>query len=237
MKKLRLLSAACACISVFTAPQAMSTTIDTYFGWNYVGASVSIGGSPVPLPELYLNSITYQGGSGTVTQDMDFGVVGGAMPDGEGLATKPTSTYDTGTLTGDGQSTRTDLTSLPIDWIDAGTLTPWGQTYSFPTIGITGIMANGVSGFVLSSAEYIVGLIPFGADTELDSAGFGSLQSDIYDSTRQTIFFADPNTGIDGQGSFIFSAAAASPVPVPAAIWLFGSGLLGLVGIARRKKA
>jgi hypothetical protein len=28
-----------------------------------------------------------------------------------------------------------------------------------------------------------------------------------------------------------------SEVPVPAAIWLFGSGLLGLVGIARRKKA
>jgi hypothetical protein len=27
------------------------------------------------------------------------------------------------------------------------------------------------------------------------------------------------------------------PVPVPAAAWLFGSGLLGLVGIARRKKA
>lgn len=28
----------------------------------------------------------------------------------------------------------------------------------------------------------------------------------------------------------------ASPVPVPAAVWLFGSGLLGLVGVARRKK-
>jgi hypothetical protein len=25
-------------------------------------------------------------------------------------------------------------------------------------------------------------------------------------------------------------------VPVPAAVWLFGSGLLGLVGIARRKQ-
>jgi len=28
-----------------------------------------------------------------------------------------------------------------------------------------------------------------------------------------------------------------SPVPVPAAMWLFGSGLIGLVGFARRKKA
>ena len=30
---------------------------------------------------------------------------------------------------------------------------------------------------------------------------------------------------------------ATSAVPVPAAVWLFGSGLLGLVGVARRKKA
>ena len=28
-----------------------------------------------------------------------------------------------------------------------------------------------------------------------------------------------------------------SPVPIPAAIWLFGSGLIGLIGIARRKKS
>ena len=26
-------------------------------------------------------------------------------------------------------------------------------------------------------------------------------------------------------------------VPIPSAVWLFGSGLIGLVGIARRKKA
>ena len=29
----------------------------------------------------------------------------------------------------------------------------------------------------------------------------------------------------------------AAVVPVPAAVWLFGSGLLGLVGVARRKKS
>ena len=33
------------------------------------------------------------------------------------------------------------------------------------------------------------------------------------------------------------SAMFGTVVPVPAAVWLFGSGLLGLVGIARRKKA
>ena len=31
--------------------------------------------------------------------------------------------------------------------------------------------------------------------------------------------------------------ADVNAVPVPAAVWLFGSGLLGLVGVARRKKA
>lgn len=30
--------------------------------------------------------------------------------------------------------------------------------------------------------------------------------------------------------------AEFSPVPVPAAVWLFGSGLLGMVGVARRKQ-
>ena len=33
------------------------------------------------------------------------------------------------------------------------------------------------------------------------------------------------------------SVVEASVVPVPAAVWLFGSGLLGLIGVARRKKA
>ena len=38
--------------------------------------------------------------------------------------------------------------------------------------------------------------------------------------------------------SFTSSALVrTSVVPVPAAVWLFGSGLIGLIGIARRKKA
>lgn len=35
----------------------------------------------------------------------------------------------------------------------------------------------------------------------------------------------------------IFADVETSPIPVPAAAWLFGSALLGLTGIARKKKA
>jgi hypothetical protein len=36
---------------------------------------------------------------------------------------------------------------------------------------------------------------------------------------------------------FIGGTVDIQAIPVPPALWLFGSGLLGLVGIARRKKA
>ncbi len=42
-----------------------------------------------------------------------------------------------------------------------------------------------------------------------------------------------PDTGRGNYSSVSFSTA----VPIPSAAWLFGSGLLGLVGMARRKKA
>ena len=38
-------------------------------------------------------------------------------------------------------------------------------------------------------------------------------------------------------GTLTFSANQASAVPLPAAVWLFGSGLMGLVGVSRRRKA
>ena len=39
------------------------------------------------------------------------------------------------------------------------------------------------------------------------------------------------------QQSYQLDNMVYSPVPVPAAVWFFGSGLIGLVGVARRKKA
>lgn len=36
---------------------------------------------------------------------------------------------------------------------------------------------------------------------------------------------------------YLYLSGTVSSVPVPAAVWLFGSGLIGLVGMARPKKA
>ena len=50
--------------------------------------------------------------------------------------------------------------------------------------------------------------------------------------------FGATATGNNGSGVFYdnLSFAQVAPVPVPAAVWLFGSGLLGLLGVARRRK-
>jgi len=37
--------------------------------------------------------------------------------------------------------------------------------------------------------------------------------------------------------SMVFATLDSTVVPIPAAVWLFGSGLLGLIGLSRRRKA
>jgi len=46
-------------------------------------------------------------------------------------------------------------------------------------------------------------------------------------------FFAD--TSVELFPTLIDGTVNVSAVPIPAAVWLFGSGLLGLIGVARRK--
>ena len=55
----------------------------------------------------------------------------------------------------------------------------------------------------------------------------------IFDTTSNTCLGGDSFDNCE----FYISKIEFSVVPVPAAAWLFGSGLLGLIGVARRKAA
>jgi hypothetical protein len=80
----------------------------------------------------------------------------------------------------------------------------------------------------------------------------GGIFSGAYDlaslGNSQTIYALTGNNGTGTPQSYILGKATLdtsgnltisgnAPVPLPAAVWLFGSGVLGLVGVSRRRKA
>ena len=64
-----------------------------------------------------------------------------------------------------------------------------------------------------------------------NSSGFIGFVSD---TAFSQIALTDPYISFSDVGIDNFSYVSA--VPVPAAVWFFGSGLIGLIGVARRKK-
>lgn len=84
-----------------------------------------------------------------------------------------------------------------------------------------------VTGVLGSSLEFLL----YGHTGDVTSSPFGSSYSptDVFANLLGTW-----SLGVDGL--LTYNGANASVVPVPAAVWLFGSALLGLVGVGRRKQ-
>ena len=99
-------------------------------------------------------------------------------------------------------------------------------TYNLPN-------PDGYTGFN-SSAYPTDGIYALGIDLGTDFSGLGS---DAISKIRLRIGDSYGQTSSDSAVvSFVGAYNTMAPVPVPAAAWLFGSGLLGLAGVARRKK-
>jgi len=113
---------------------------------------------------------------------------------------------------------------------------------------------NGIDGIALvDDTSTVLQFLSYeGAFTATDGPAFGLLSQDIgvaesaadivglslqlqgTGSSYNDFTWSDPLTSTFGS---INAGQILTPVPVPAAVWLFGSGLLGLVGVARRKKS
>jgi hypothetical protein len=115
-------------------------------------------------------------------------------------------------------------------WFAALNSTPVG-TNNFGTIALTdanspAIVAPGYNGFIQGT-------------TSMTGYGYMDFVS-LADLGTPVLFSDTPAKGftLAANGALTYGEqAAVSSVPLPAAAWLFGSGLLGLIGIGRRKQS
>jgi len=129
------------------------------------------------------------------------------------------------------------LSDTPIADVNAFT-TQFGGFVTDANFGVfatatEGLSENWKSGIpALDPSHYVnpaLNAYTDGTDLGVDGTFYGSKvgffgnEDIVYDTWR-----------LDADGTLSYGVSA---VPVPAAVWLFGSGLIGLVGVARRRKA
>lgn len=108
-------------------------------------------------------------------------------------------------------------------------------TADYSVLGVSGtFLGADFNGFVFSD---VFGTVPDIVSVTIDEAvtTFAFAPEDIW-FTADSIFLNFENLAFN-QSSFwkLDVEFAPSAVPVPAAAWLFGSGLLGVIGVTKRK--
>ena len=227
-------------------------------------SSFSFGGTPSPSSQGMTDNGSITNGTGSsIGGDgfagiIDLSVSGGAI-------SVPGESGMSGTVAGDGSMTFDPTGRLgtvgdfpvliDLAWniddaqgnCDTNGCTSTGNTayQTFSTGAVTG-PAGTINGSVLTNAGDLDGDLVDDFTGVLISAGqvgsswggfFGAAYYEVWkvnilSGTTASGFNVDTIAGTAGGD---FAQYTASAIPVPAAVWLFGSGLLGLVGVARRK--
>jgi hypothetical protein len=179
------------------------------------GANVATGGS----------YFTMDGNFGAILES-DLGIVLGTTQDFSGTAPSSGNPYD-----GSG-------TNITAPWSFFGNT---GTNFS-----VSAVSANSDTEIDMSGWRVAWGEVP---SINMGAAGTGTIACGActYGSTytlnyTSTVPPGDPS-GFGGvvyalqlTGTILGEPEPPEPIPVPAAVWLFGSGLVGLVGVARRRK-
>lgn len=175
-------------------------------------------------------------GSGAVTEATDAGV---------GNYTATLNLYGVcepsgfvGACAGDpgAASVKTDIIMQGSTWSEGDPGLAWGDVSESSTPSVT-LTQTGVSGWVSVDVTslmdaWVGGTSDFGFS--LSQENYGVIRADNGSVAVSAFCDTESTAGMCATGSFA-PTLEVSAVPVPAAAWLFGSGLLGLVGVARRK--
>lgn len=216
--RLALLGAVCACALTAFATSVTAVTIDysntdgssiNLDPTDNCGVSGSIGCFSFSSGNsIQITSGTAGGFNGGITGAFGVGLINSSGP------LESANVSGTGVLSiFDGFETL----SADLNWIDIATFGTAGSLNTTGSANLTNISYVGTNGDLLALANAGDGIntasFQFTSPTSL---------TDLF-TTRTSV------TSTSFSGSI-------TPVPIPAAIWLFGSGLLGMIGIARRRK-
>lgn len=123
---------------------------------------------------------------------------------------------------------------ITLDWSISGNSDSF-ESYAYSSIDIYGEWTDN-NGTYSSASSYASG----GADFwwTADYLEEGTFTMAMYSDGVNTIFGSLNAAAYANSYSYVtYDDSYVPPVPVPAAAWLFGSGLLGLIGIKRRRLA
>ncbi len=217
--------------------------IKTLFAVSAIAAAGAANAATIATYSVTIDGVISGLASGTLTAQYAAGVT-----------TKPTAGIAYAAGTG-GVATLTDTGTLTIDYnmynhnpsaggdfilaqevVFQGTIA--GGTYTATSGTSTTISCLGVTVACPSASNLHTGVPQPLTATPATGAGGGLLQSSLNiaaggtNTSQANTLGGALKTGV----TYNFTNTTAPAVPVPAAAWLFGSGLLGLAGTARRRR-
>ncbi|MDH3514446.1 MAG: VPLPA-CTERM sorting domain-containing protein [Gammaproteobacteria bacterium] len=225
MKPFRLISSACTLLCAFITVSAQAATVPVGLspGDTYQLVFLTSGTTVATSTDIadYNNFVQTQAALNPSLTGTDMGVTYAAIGStstvnatANAVVTAPVYLLD-GTLVATGFSDFWDgAINVPIN------LDQFGNTLA-PINMWTGTYNNGNTAVTYDGG-------PLGTN----APGYGASYS-----TTQWAYLGGAPAGAGRPMYALSSEFTVSAVPVPAAMWLFGSGLLGLVGVARRKAA
>ena len=213
-------------LSAVSAPPAAGgggelVSINSSTGVGTIGASIDLGITPVSIRALAVSPT---------------GVLFASNNPDPGSVTAISQLYTLNATSGVG----TLIGEMGVAGMQALAFEADGTLYGWNGGGLPGSTTVGL--VTLNTATGLATDVDPSVDAQgfnLQSIAFGLDGTTLFGAEGNALYTIDQITGIAtlvGTGSYSDIRGLAAVVPVPAAVWLFGSGLLGLIGMARRKK-